>query len=69
MDYYSTAQAAAILGITIRAVQLAIQQQRLDALDVGGRWIITPEAIEHFRRTSLRRVGRPLGRKNNPRPS
>lgn len=45
----STAQAARSLGITDRAVRLAIAAGRLPAEWVGGRYVLAPEDVEHFR--------------------
>ncbi|MFJ5693316.1 helix-turn-helix domain-containing protein [Arthrobacter sp. NPDC093125] len=47
-QWLSTGQAADRLGITDRAVRLAIQEQRLHATNVAGRWRITREDLEHF---------------------
>lgn len=47
-QWMSTGQAAARLGITDRAVRLAIQEQRLHATNVAGRWRITKEDLQHF---------------------
>ena len=47
--YYSTSEAAERLGITDRAVRLAIAQNRLNATNLHGRWRITPEDIAHFK--------------------
>jgi hypothetical protein len=41
--------AADVLGITDRAVRLAITQKRLRATDLHGRWRIALEDTEHFR--------------------
>lgn len=46
--WMSTTQAADRLGITDRAVRLAIAQKRLHATSLNGRWRITPEDIAHF---------------------
>lgn len=51
-------QCATSLGISSRAVRLAIESGQLDATKVGGRWLIPPEAIEAWR-ASLKRPGRP----------
>lgn len=48
-QWLSTTQAADILYITDRAVRLAIQENRLKATNVNGRWRITREDIQHFR--------------------
>lgn len=47
-QWMSTGQAAERLGITDRAVRLAIQEQRLNATNVAGRWRITKEDLQHF---------------------
>lgn len=47
--WYSTTEAAERLGITDRAVRLAIKEKRLHATDLGGRWRITTEDVEHFK--------------------
>lgn len=48
-QWMSTTQAAHRLGVTDRAIRLAITQHRLPAENVDGRWRITPEDIEHYR--------------------
>lgn len=47
-QWFSTGQAADRLGITDRAVRLAIQEQRLHATNVAGRWRISKEDLQHF---------------------
>lgn len=47
-QWMSTTEAADILYITDRAVRLAIQEDRLKATNVNGRWRITREDIQHF---------------------
>ncbi|WP_189016033.1 helix-turn-helix domain-containing protein [Paenarthrobacter histidinolovorans] len=47
--WYSTTDAAERLGITDRAVRLAIQEKRLHATNLDGRWRISTEDIEHFK--------------------
>lgn len=47
-QWMSTTQAAERLSITDRAVRLAIQEQRLHATNVAGRWRISREDIQHF---------------------
>lgn len=47
--WYSTTETAERLGITDRAVRLAIAQQRLGAINLNGRWRVTPEDIAHFK--------------------
>lgn len=48
-QWMSTTQASDSLGITDRAVRLAIRDQRLPAEQVGGRWRISREDVEHYR--------------------
>jgi excisionase family DNA binding protein len=47
--WMSTTQAAEHLGITDRAVRLAISERRLAAEQVDGRWRISREDVEHYR--------------------
>jgi excisionase family DNA binding protein len=47
--WVSSTQAADLLGITARAVRLAIGEQRLPAEQVDGRWRIAREDVEHYR--------------------
>lgn len=55
--YLTTAQAAAILGVSARRVLAMIQAKKLRAEFVGGRvWIIRPDAIDAVRD---RKPGRP----------
>lgn len=48
-QWVSTATAAGLIGITTRAVCLAIQQHRLPAEWVEGRWRIARADVEHYR--------------------
>lgn len=48
-EWLSTTTAAGHLGITDRAVRLAISQGRLPAEQVDGRWRISREDTEHYR--------------------
>jgi excisionase family DNA binding protein len=47
-EWVSTAQAAEHLGITDRAVRLAIKEGRLTATQVDGNHRISSEALAHF---------------------
>lgn len=47
--WYSTTEAGERLGITDRAVRLAIKEKRLHATNLDGRWRLTTEDIEHFK--------------------
>jgi excisionase family DNA binding protein len=47
--WVSTTQAADLLDISSRAVRLAIDEQRLPAERVDGRWRIAREEVEHYR--------------------
>jgi len=46
----STVQAARQLGITDRAVRLAIARHRLPADTVGGRWVLNPADVDAYGR-------------------
>ncbi|WP_171467684.1 helix-turn-helix domain-containing protein [Cellulosimicrobium sp. 72-3] len=48
-QWLSTGQAAELLGITDRAVRLAIREGRLDAEQVAGRYRISRPNFEHYR--------------------
>lgn len=45
---YSTADAAARLGITPRAVRKAVSEGRLEATEFVGRYFIDPAAIDNY---------------------
>jgi excisionase family DNA binding protein len=47
--WMGTTQVADSLGITARAVRLAISEERLPAESVDGRWLIRREDVEHYR--------------------
>jgi excisionase family DNA binding protein len=49
LGWMSTTQAASLLKITDRAVRLAIQEHRLPAQQVAGRWRLTREDVEHYK--------------------
>ncbi len=49
LETMSASQAAALLGITPRAVRLACSQQRLAAQPVDGAWRITRTDLETYR--------------------
>ena len=50
LNYFSTTQAASLLGITVRAVTRAATEGRLGAEKPDGiRWRISREALEHFK--------------------
>lgn len=51
----STTQAACRLGVTDRAVRLAIARERLPAEAIGGRWVLDPADVDSYGR---RRQGR-----------
>ncbi|MGV3714346.1 helix-turn-helix domain-containing protein [Pseudolysinimonas sp.] len=50
--WLGTTAAANRLGITDRGVRLAIQEERLPATIIDGRWLIDREDLEHFRARS-----------------
>jgi len=56
----STKEAAKVLNITPQHMAALCRRKRVEARRVGGKWVITAEALEQFRRT--RQVGRPPGR-------
>ncbi|MDP9466822.1 MAG: helix-turn-helix domain-containing protein [Actinomycetota bacterium] len=49
LAWVSSTQAADLLGITDRAVRLAMESGRLPAEKVDGRWRVAREDLEHFR--------------------
>jgi len=55
-----TKQAAQVLNITPQHMAALCRRKRVEARRVGGKWVVTTEALEQFRRT--RQVGRPPGR-------
>jgi len=62
---FTTAEAAAMLGIAHETVKAQIRLGRLPAERINPRLnMITAEAIEEYRRTHLGRQGRPKGAKN-----
>jgi len=65
---FTTAEAAAMLGIAHETVKAQIRLGRLPAERINPRLnMITAEAIEAYRRTHLGRQGRPKGAKNKPK--
>lgn len=48
-QWVNTSTAATLLGITDRAIRKAIDEKRLTAQQVDGRWRITREDVEHYR--------------------
>lgn len=48
-QWLSTSKAADLLGITDRAVRLAIREGRLEAVQVAGRWRVSRANVEHYR--------------------
>lgn len=48
-QWMSTGQVASLLGITDRAVRMAIARSALKATEVGGRYRIAREDMEHYR--------------------
>jgi len=56
MEYLTTREAAARLGLSIRHVQTLLRRGRLPAERLGTDWAIKPEAVEAFQR---RPPGRP----------
>ena len=50
-EWLSTGQAADLSGVTARGIRKAIAQGRLEAVEVGGRYRISREDLEHYRAT------------------
>jgi len=48
-EYVSTNEAAKILQLTQRRVNQAIQEKRLDAVKVGGRWLVKRESLYRYK--------------------
>ena len=48
-QWLSTGQAADLAGVTSRAIRKAISDARLPANDVGGRYRISREDLEHWK--------------------
>jgi excisionase family DNA binding protein len=48
-QWLSTGQAADLVGVTCRAIRKAIAEARLPATQVGGRYRISREDLEHYR--------------------
>lgn len=48
-EWLSTSQAADLLGITGRAVLKAVHEGRLPATEVGKRWQINREDVQHYK--------------------
>lgn len=49
-DYLTTAEVAARLKLTVRAVQKMIEHGRLEARQFGRDYMIAPEALENIPR-------------------
>ncbi len=68
ITHYSTAEAAARLGLKLPTVKDAIATGTLAYRAVGPRLNMVPEpALEEYRRTHLGRRGRPKGARNKPK--
>ena len=48
-QWLSTGEAADLAGVTDRAIRKAIAEDRLPATEVGGRYRISREDLEHYR--------------------
>ncbi len=67
---FTTAEAAALLGIKQSTVKVAVRLGTLQVERVSPRLnLITAASIEAYRRTRLGRRGRPKGAKNKPEAS
>ncbi len=70
ITHYTTAEAAAKLGITQAGVKYAISRGTLTSVPVNPRLNMVPEpSIEAYRRNHLGQQGRPKGVKNKPKAS
>ncbi len=70
ITHYTTAEAAAVLGITQAGVKYAISRGTLTSVPVNPRLNMVPEpSIEAYRRNHLGQQGRPKGVKNKPKDS
>lgn len=64
---FTVAQAAAQLGISPETLRTAARVGKLRVQRMNPRLnLVTPEAIEEYRRTHLGRQGRPKGARNKP---
>ncbi len=52
-EYMNTSRAADELGITTRGVRLALEQGRIPATRVDGRWQLHPADVAAYRRTRM----------------
>ncbi len=52
-EYMNTSRAADELGITTRGVRLALEQGRIPATRVDGRWKLHPADVAAYRRTRV----------------
>lgn len=48
-EWLTTEQAAGLAGVSSRAIRKAIQQERLTATEVAGRYRISREDLEHYK--------------------
>ena len=48
-EWLSTSEVASRVGLTTRAVVLAIGEKRLSAEWSSGRWMVSREELEHFK--------------------
>ncbi len=62
----STADAAAILGVTVARVRVLIRQKRLPAQTVSGRHVLRPVDVAEFAKLD-RPQGWPKDRKRGPK--
>jgi excisionase family DNA binding protein len=52
-QWVGTGKAAELAGVTSRAIRKAIAETRLPATEVGGRYRISREDIEHYKATRV----------------
>lgn len=50
-EWFTTTQAADVLGITSRAVRKALAEKKLTGFQRGGQWWIAREELAHYRAT------------------
>ena len=63
--YYTTAEAAAQLGVSHSAIRFAIANGTLESVEVNPRLnMVSAASLEQYRRAHLGRRGRPKGSRN-----
>lgn len=63
--YYTTAEAAAQLGVSHSAIRFAVANGTLESVEINPRLnMVSAASLEQYRRTHLGRRGRPKGSRN-----